>query len=77
MAELRYIPESEFLADLSSRLQEMARAVAFSGLTISELAVAARVKWDTVSKVSQGQPVRMDCAARIMYVIKQANQVNK
>lgn len=77
MAELRYIPESEFLADFSCRLQEMARAVAFSGLTISELAAAARVKWDTVSKVSQGQPVRMDCAARIMYVIKQANQANK
>ena len=77
MAAVRYIPESEFVADLSRRLQEMARAVAFSGMTISELANAARVKWDTVSKVSQGQPVRMDCAARIMYVIEQANQVNQ
>ena len=72
MEQPRYIPEHEFAEDFARRLQEMARAVAFSGLTLSEIASAARVKWDTVSKVSQGQPVRMDCAARIMYVIKQA-----
>ena len=70
MEQLRYIPEHEFAEDFARRLQEMARAVAFSGLTLSEIASAARVKWDTVYKVSQGRPVRMDNAARILYFLE-------
>lgn len=70
MEQPRYIPEHEFAEDFARRLQEMARAVAFSGLTLSEIAAAARVKWDTVYKVSQGRPVRMDNAARILYFLE-------
>ena len=70
MEQPRYIPEHEFAEDFARRLQEMARAVAFSGLTLSEIASAARVKWDTVYKVSQGRPVRMDNAARILYYLE-------
>lgn len=70
MEQPRYIPEHEFAEDFARRLQEMARAVAFSGLTLSEIASAARVKWDTVYKVSQGRPVRMDNAARILYFLE-------
>ena len=70
MAQQIYISEQEFADDLKRRLQEMARAVAFSGLTLSEIAAAARVKWDTVYKVSQGRPVRMDNAARILHYLE-------
>lgn len=70
MEQPLYISEQEFAEDLNRRLQEMARAVAFSGLTLSEIAAAARVKWDTVYKVSQGRPVRMDNAARILHFLE-------
>ena len=66
----RYIPEAEFAENFSRILTSMARAVAFSGLTISEIAAAARVNWKTVYAVSQGIPVRMDSAARILYFLE-------
>ena len=68
--QVRYITEAEFAEDYAERLRVMARAVAFSGLSISEIARAARVKWGTVYAVSQGRPVRMDNAARILHVIE-------
>lgn len=82
MAEVRYIPEHEFAENFSRRLKEMARAVNFSGLNFSEIAHAARVKWDTVYAVSRCKPVRMDNAARILYVLEdhkrqKANQQTK
>lgn len=75
MEQTLYITEQEFADDLDRRLQEMARAVAFSGLTLSEIATAARVKWDTVYKVSQGRPVRMDNAARILHFLEVHKQL--
>ena len=75
MEQQLYISEQEFAEDLDRRLQEMARAVAFSGLTLSEIATAARVKWDTVYKVSQGRPVRMDNAARILHFLEVHKQL--
>ncbi|MDY6418899.1 MAG: hypothetical protein SPK76_08075 [Bacteroidales bacterium] len=68
--ETRRIPESEFAENFARILTSMARAVAFSGLTISEIAAAARVNWKTVYAVSQGVPVRMDSAARILYFLE-------
>lgn len=70
MADVRHIPEAEFAENFSRLLSDMARAVAFSGLTISEIATAARVNWKTVYAVSQGVPVRMDSAARILYFLE-------
>lgn len=70
MAEVRYIPESEFNENFDRLLVSMARAVAFSGLTISEIAAAARVNWKTVYAVSQCTPVRMDSASRIIYFLE-------
>ena len=70
MEEARYIPESEFAEDFSRKLSAMARAVAFSGLTISEIAETARVDWRTVYAVSQSRPVRMESACRVMYALK-------
>lgn len=68
--EARYIPEAEFAENFTRILTSMARAVAFSGLTISEIAAATRVNWKTVYAVSQGVPVRMDSAARILYFLE-------
>lgn len=70
MAEVRHIPESEFNENFDRLLESMARAVAFSGLTISEIAAAARVNWKTVYAVSQCTPVRMDSASRILYFLE-------
>ncbi len=66
----RYIPESEFTANLDQCLLELARAIAFSGLSLSEIARGTRLKWDTVYAASQGKAVRMDNAERIRYFLK-------
>ena len=66
---VRYIPESEFTAHFDQCLLELARAIAFSGLSISEIAKGARLKWDTVYAASQARPVRMDNAERIRYFL--------
>lgn len=67
---VRYIPESEFTAHFDQCLLELARAIAFSGLSISEIAKGARLKWDTVYAASQARPVRMDNAERIRYFLR-------
>ena len=67
---VRYIPESEFTAHFDQCLLELARAIAFSGLSISEIAKGGRLKWDTVYAASQARPVRMDNAERIRYFLK-------
>lgn len=69
MANFPYIPEEAF-ADYEGRLLlELARAIAFSGYTLSELARAARIKWDTIYNASQGRPVRFCNYARIRCVL--------
>lgn len=71
---VRHISESEFNANLDQRLLELARAIAFSGLSISEIAKGTRLKWDTVYAASQGQAVRMCNAERIRYFLKVHHQ---
>ena len=66
----RYIPESEFTANLDQCLLELARTIAFSGLSLSEIARGTRLKWDTVYAASQGKAVRMDNAERIRYFLR-------
>ena len=67
---VRHIPESEFAESLDRHLQELARAIAFSGLSLSEIAKGTRMKWDTVYAASQGRAVRVDNAERIRYFLK-------
>lgn len=71
---MRYIPESEFTAHFDQCLLELARAIAFSGLSLSEIAKGTRLKWDTVYAASQGRAVRMDNAERIRYYLSVHNQ---
>lgn len=68
--QVRYIPESEYREHFDQCLLELARAIAFSGLSISEIAKGARLKWDTVYAASQAKPVRMDNAERIRYFLE-------
>lgn len=65
-----YIAESEYNAHFARIRQELARQIAFSGLTLAEIAKATRMKWDTVYAASQGRPVRMENAARIQYFLE-------
>lgn len=74
---VRYIPESEFTAHFDQCLLALARAIAFSGLSISEIAKGARLKWDTVYAASQARPVRMDNAERIRYFLKVHQQTTR
>ena len=64
-----YIAESEYNAHFARIRQELARQIAFSGLSLAEIAKATRMKWDTVYAASQGRPVRMENAARIQYFL--------
>jgi len=73
-----YIPETDYIAHFARIRQELARRIAFSGLTLAEIAKATRMKWDTVYAASQGRPVRMENAARIQYFLdKIAPQLNE
>lgn len=65
-----YIPEGEYIAHFERLRQELAREIAFSGLSLAEIAKATRMKWDTVYAASQGRPVRMENAARIQYLLE-------
>lgn len=67
---MRHIPESEFAMNLERHLQELARLIAFSGLSLSEIAKGTRMKWDTVYAASQGRAIRVDNAERIRYFLE-------
>lgn len=68
------IPEAEFAADLSIGLNEIAEAIARSGLTLAAIARATRTHWETVYHAAHGIPVRFDSARRIMYYLKSIAQ---
>lgn len=61
----RFISEAEYVAHFERVRHHLARMIAFSGLTLSEIARGTRLKWDTVYAASQGRPVRMENAARL------------
>ena len=65
-----FIPETDYIAHFARIRLELARRIAFSGLTLAEIAKATRMKWDTVYAASQGRPVRMENAARIQYFLE-------
>lgn len=67
----RHIPEHEYSENLDRSLRDLAREIAFSGLSLAEIARGTRMKWDTVYAASQCRPVRMDNAERIRYFIRE------
>lgn len=72
-----YIPEREFTAYFEQVRLELARKIAHSGLSLSEIARATRMKWDTVYAASQGRPIRMENAARIQYLMEKTRDRHK
>ena len=74
MDQQRRIPEAEFAADLAQGLDEIAAAIARSGLPLAAIARATRCHWETVYHAANGVPVRFDSARRIMYYLK-SNQL--
>lgn len=70
MDEQGRIPEAEFAADLSIGLNEIAEAIARSGLSLAAIARATRTHWETVYHAAHGIPIRYDNARRIMYYLK-------
>lgn len=63
---MKEITETEFLADLDCGLNEIAEAIAKTGLPIAAIARACRLHWETVYHASNGIPVRYDSARRIL-----------
>lgn len=62
---MKHITESEFRAYTSRKRQELALAVSQSGLTIAEIAAGTRMKWDTVQRIANAQPVRDESQDRV------------
>ncbi len=63
------IPEAEFAADLAQGLDEIAAAIARSGLSLAAIAKGTRCHWETVYHAANGIPIRYDNARRIMYYL--------
>ena len=72
--EIPYIPEADFSQDLEAGLNELAAAVARSGLSLSAIARGARCHWETVYHAANGIPVRYDNARRIVYYLRHLNE---
>lgn len=75
MQEMRYIREAEFSACVADVLLDLQRAIARSGLTISEIARGTRMKWSTVYNASQGTPVRIESMCRIHYYLAEYSKL--
>ena len=73
MKESRFIPESEYAADLEEGLNEIAERIARSGLSIAALARAVNCHWETVYHAANGIPVRFDNARRLLYYLDHYN----
>ena len=67
---MRHISETEFAENFERCLLGLAREIAASGLSLSEIAKGTRMKWDTVYAASQCRAIRMDNAERIRYFLK-------
>lgn len=74
---MRNIPESEYVDCCDRFLQELAQAIAFSGLTISQIAKGTRLRWATVYNASQGVGIRMENAIRIRHFLEVNGGRNK
>ena len=68
------IPESEYIAYLDGVLQDLAKRIARSGLTTSEIARETRMTRSTVYNASQGIPVSFTNACRLYYFLQEQNE---
>lgn len=68
-----HIPEVDFSDDLSQGLNELAERIAISGLTISAIAKATRLHWQTVYHAANGIPVRFDSYRRLVLFLDKYN----
>lgn len=62
---MRHITEAEFRTYVERRRQELALEIAKSGLTIYQIAVGTRMKWQTVQRMAQGKSVRNESQDRV------------
>ena len=69
-----FIPEAEYKADLALGLDEIAAAIARSGLTLAAIARGTCCHWETVYHAAHGIPVRYDNARRIVYYLRHLNE---
>lgn len=62
---MTYISEAEFRLYAKRKREELARAVADSGLTTKQIATGTRMKWDTVRRIALGKTVRNESQDRV------------
>ena len=68
------IPESEYTAHLDGVLLDLAKRIARSGLSLSQIARGTRMSRNTVHNASQGVPVSFTNACRLYYYLQQQNE---
>ena len=71
---MRRIPESEYTRHLDGVLGELAGRIAASGLSISEIARETRMTRNTVTNATQGIPISVVNACRIVYFLDKYQQ---
>ena len=69
----KHIAEAEFRAYTQRKRSELALAIAASGYTIAEIAAGTRMKWDTVQRIAQGKPVRLESQDRVRCYLEANN----
>ena len=68
------IPDSEYTAYLDGVLQDLAKRIARSGLSLSEIARGTRMSRNTVHNASQGVPISLTNSCRLYYYLQQQNE---
>ena len=71
------VDESRFMANEQTRLDELASYIRGCGVTLYEISVGARVKYDTLLRALRKKPIRSDTEARIRLYINIRNNGNK
>lgn len=67
------VAEIDYVRNEQKRLEDFARLIAESGISVYEISKGSRVKYDTILRALRKQTIRPENEARIRYYIKIKN----
>lgn len=70
------VAEIDYVRNEQKRLDDFARLIAESGISVYEISKGARVKYDTILRALRRQAIRPENEARIRYYINIKNNGN-
>lgn len=70
------VAEIDYVRNEQKRLEDFARLIAESGISVYEISKGSRVKYDTILRALRKQTIRPENEARIRYYIKIKNDGN-